>query len=385
MQTLTWLGSLSAWPLLRNGSLSWNPSLGPAAESLTREIERADPAAFAAALQAEAQRRLAAFTDGVQRYRLSPPAERPPEPPAVWSRGSARLLDYGAAGDPVVLCVPSLINRAYILDLTAEHSLMHSLAAQGLRPLLLDWGSPDADERGFTLTDYVDGHLAAALDAATGIGGGPVAVVGYCMGGTLAVALAAHRPDDVRALALLATPWAFGAGHAAVLPFLAAARPGLEAIIEAAGVLPVDVLQALFLSLNPGLAGAKFRRFAALPDGSPAVRDFVALEDWLNDGVPLAGPVARECLFDWYLANTPGRGQWRIGGDAVDPAAFSGPALIVVPEGDYIVPPEAAEPLATLLSGAELRRVAAGHIGMVAGSNAKALLHEPLGAWLTGG
>ena len=38
-------------------------------------------------------------------------------------------------------------------------------------------------------------------------------------------------------------------------------------------------------------------------------RDFVALEDWLNDGVPLALPVARECLGGWYGDNVPGRGQ----------------------------------------------------------------------------
>ena len=41
-------------------------------------------------------------------------------------------------------------------------------------------------------------------------------------------------------------------------------------------------------------------------------------EDWLNDGVPLAAPVARECIGGWYGANAPARGAWRVAGLPVD-------------------------------------------------------------------
>ena len=107
-----------------------------------------------------------------------------------------------------VLFVPSLVNRAYVLDLTPERSLMRWLPGQGFRTLLLDWGWPGEAERHFTLTDYVAGRLERALMAAPG----PVVLAGYCMGGLLALAAALRRPDRVRALALLATPWDFHAG-----------------------------------------------------------------------------------------------------------------------------------------------------------------------------
>ena len=64
--------------------------------------------------------------------------------------------------------VPSLINRAYILDLAPETSLLRYLAAAGMRPLLVDWGSPGAVERGFGLTEYIAGRLEAAADGGRG-------------------------------------------------------------------------------------------------------------------------------------------------------------------------------------------------------------------------
>ncbi len=44
------------------------------------------------------------------------------------------------------------------------------------------------------------------------------------------------------------------------------------------------------------------------------------LEDWLNDGAPLAGPTARECLVGWYGDNLPGTGKWVVGGKRIVPS-----------------------------------------------------------------
>jgi polyhydroxyalkanoate synthase len=391
-QTLAMMGSLAALPLLRSGSLSWNPALGTAAEALNEALANADPEAFARAVQEEALRRLDAFSAGVRLYQSAVRPPRPPEPPAIWQSGSARLLDYGTdAGKdaPVVLVVPSLVNRYYVLDLAEDRSLMRDLAARGFRPLMLDWGEPGTEERRFTLTDYVTGPLQGAFEAALALGKAPPAVVGYCMGGDLALALAARNRGRIGALALLATPWDFQAGQEANLPWLAAAAPGLAAMIRSLGVMPIDLLQAMFAGLNPDGVGAKFRQFAALSTStgnsdaiSSKAQEFIRLEDWLNDGVPLAGPVAEECLFQWYLEDTPAKGEWRIAGDAVDPSGIDAPTLVMVPDDDYIVPPESAKPLAKLIPGARLKTVKAGHIGMAAGRRAPALLYAPLADWL---
>jgi poly(3-hydroxyalkanoate) synthetase len=109
---------------------------------------------------------------------------------------------------------------------------------------------------------------------------------------------------------------------------------------------------------------------------------FVAIEDWLNDGVPLPAAVARETLGGWYGANMPAMGGWRIVGLPVTPSRLRLPCFIAAPARDRIVPPESARALAGAIDGAELHLPAAGHVGMVAGSGAKSTLWERLGAWL---
>jgi polyhydroxyalkanoate synthase len=372
---------------LSAGSLAWSPDLAARGERLARDLAVVDPDAFARAVDREAARRMEEFADGVARYRRFPRPKRPSQPAAVWRSGSTRLFDYGSArrrrasGLPV-LVVPSLINRAYILDLSAKRSLMRFLAAAGFRPYLIDWGTPAAAERGFTLTDYVAGRLAQALRAVTDAAQRPAVVVGYCMGGLLALALAQREPERVRALTLLATPWDFHAAHAAQRRVLKTMMPGLAAAIDALGELPVDALQAMFASLSPYRTATKFRHFAALAGDGEAAGHFVALEDWLNDGVPLAAGVARECLFGWYVENAPARGRWRIAGRAVVPGEIARPALVVIPEKDHIVPPGSAAALAEALPKATALGLAAGHIGMVAGTRAEATLFKPLSAWL---
>ncbi len=316
---------------------------------------------------------------GIAAYRRHPWQRDLLDPPTIWTEGESRLLDYGGSG-PTVLVVPSLVNRAYVLDLGAEWSMLRWLAARGVRPVLLDWGWPGEAERRFTLTDYVVGRLERAMAALPG----PLVLAGYCMGGLLTLAAALRRPEQVTALALLATPWDFHAGTDDRGRRAAYSLALLEPVLAATHTLPVDVLQGLFASLDPWGVGAKYRAFARLDQAGPSASLFVALEDWLNDGVPLAEPVARACLGGWYGRNEPALGLWRIAGLPVDPSQLQCPTYVVVPARDRIVPPESAAPLARLIPGAVLHEPRAGHVGMVAGPRAKAELWQPLLTWLQG-
>lgn len=381
----TLMGSRAALPLLKSGLLPWKPDLAPQAEALRKSLDAAGPNAWSEldrALAAEGLARHQAVLDGIEAYRHHPYARDLPAAPPVWGEGTTCLRDYRAEdGGLPVLVVPSLVNRAYILDLTPGRSLVRDLARRGLAPFLVDWDAPGGAELGFGLDDYI-ARLARAADAVAALTGRKPAVIGYCMGGNLALALAALHPDKVAALALLATPWDFHAGRPGNGPLMRALAAPLGALIERLGCLPVDALQALFATLDPNLVARKFSAFARLKARSARARDFVALEDWANDGVALAGRVARECLFGWYGDNTPAKGHWSIGGLPILPQRITMPTLVVIPERDRIVPPEAAEPLAAAIPGAVSLRVRGGHVGMLLAGRAKSTLYAPLARWL---
>jgi pimeloyl-ACP methyl ester carboxylesterase len=375
----------------RHGSPASNPVFGAATAAVAAAIEGAlegalgggeADAAFPRAVLEETLRQDAALVAGIAAYRRHPFRRTLIDPPAIWTEGASRLLDYGRPDDPAVLFVPSLVNRAYVLDLAPAHSLLRWLAGHGFRPLLLDWGWPEDTERRFTLTDYVAGRLERALTAVKARDGAAPVLAGYCMGGTLAVAAACRRPDLVRALALLATPWDFHAGQEDRAAQAAAMLPLLEPALAFGNTLPVDMIQVLFAMLDPFGVAEKYRAFAAISPESERAALFVALEDWLNDGVPLAAPVARECLGDWYGRNAPALGDWHIAGLPVDPARLTVPSFVAAPSRDRIVPPESSRPLAALIPGAVLHTPGAGHIGMTAGRTAERALWEPLRDWL---
>jgi pimeloyl-ACP methyl ester carboxylesterase len=140
---------------------------------------------------------------------------------------------------------------------------------------------------------------------------------------------------------------------------------------------------------------------SAAPDEGDAWRDFVAAVDrailersqdlldailiyrkppYKRDTEP--APVAAEALLGWYGENQPGRLLWKVAGRTIDPGQISLPSKVIIPSRDRIVPPPSAEPLGGLLPHAETLHVPLGHVGMMASTNAKKAVWEPLGAWM---
>ena len=369
------LGSMN-WKTFIDGSMSLNglwPAISPALAELLGGVNQSTlpQAVLTAALEKDS-----ALLAGIAAYRRHPWTRDLADPPEIWREGDTRVLDFGGDGTPL-LFVPSLVNRASVLDLAPGQSMMRFFADAGCRTLLLDWGWPGALERGFGLADYI-----ARLERALAAQAQPVILVGYCMGGLLALAAAQRVPDRVTSLALLATPWDFHAGTEGRAEALARLLPLLEPAMALTGTLPIDGLQTLFTMLDPFGVGDKYRRFGKLDQTSARAASFVAIEDWLNDGVPLAAPVAREVLEGWYGENRPVRGAWQVDGKSVRPEQLRLPSFVAIPARDRIVPPESAELLASAIPGATVIRPAAGHVGMVAGTGATRALWQPLLEWV---
>jgi polyhydroxyalkanoate synthase len=275
------------------------------------------------------------------------------------------LHDFGGSGPPAIL-VPSLINPPHVLDLDEEVSLVSAVAGMGRKALLLDWG-PAGERHDLDIAGHVERLLVPLIDKV----GGPVALVGYCLGGTMAIAAA--NLGSVERVATIAAPWRFagypGKSRASLMELWEAAKQAADRL----NVLPMEVLQAAFWSLDPQRTVSKFAHFGTLKVGSTEARRFVTLEDWANEGEPLPLPAARELIEDFFGSDLPGKNGWRISGRAITDA-LDVPLANFTASHDRITPAETA-------GNGQRTEIAAGHVGMVVGS-ARAELRKGLAGFL---
>lgn len=335
-------------------SIKHSPRPLPLFLELLRQAGRDDPALARKALA------------GLDAYAAAPRTARPAPPPEIARIGECCLRDHGGTGRPLVL-VPSLINPPHILDLDADTSLAAALTGHA-HVLLLDWGPASA-----RADRSIAGHIEEILVPLIEQLGEPPALLGYCLGGTMAIAAAGLTPVD--RLVTLAAPWRFSAYPAASRTALANIWTSTRGPSAGFGALPMEVLQAAFWALDPARTVAKFAAFADLdpaknPHNADEARRFVMLEDWANEGEPLPLPAAREMVEDLFGADLPGHGRWQVGGGTAVP----GPGLHLLAAHDHIVPAATAAP-------GDSVAIPSGHVGMIVG-RARHILHQRLAAFL---
>ena len=302
---------------------------------------------------------------GLRAYETASRDPRPtPKPEFARAKGAA-LRDYGGDGPPVVL-VPSLINPPRILDLDEETSLTGAIAAMHRHVLLLDWGK--ADQRsGLSVAGHIEQLLLPLLRSI----GEPPALLGYCLGGTMAIAAANVAPCE--RVVTLAAPWNFARYPDDSKAALDSMWLHSEATAKQLGALPMEVLQAAFWSLDPERTVRKFADFGQLTPGSDDARRFVELEEWANEGEPLPYPAAKELFEDLFHRDLPGSNQWRVNGSVVT-AELGVPALHLTATRDLIAP-------ATTAPAGQSVGIDSGHVGMIVGS-ARRELHGALRSFL---
>lgn len=306
--------------------------------------------------------------EGMRLYGL---AERPVRQtlPVATQVGRATLLQCGTIGPPVLL-VPSLINPSVVLDLAEKRSLARFIAAKGYRVLLLDWGSPAADEANLDIAGHVERFLLPLIAQV----GEPVHLVGYCLGGTMAIAAAALAKP--RSLTLLATPWHYARYPRDAASELGTMWRGMKPSVEAMGLMPMEMLQPAFWSLDRERSVAKYAALAGRAEDDLTVEAFAQLEDWANDGAPLTRAVAED-LFERFIgADAPGSGQWIVAGRTIDPTSIACPAVHFIASNDCIAPSETAPDVFRSII------CPSGHVGMIVGGRATESCWTPLTNWL---
>ena len=108
-----------------------------------------------------------------------------------------------------MLIVYALVNRPYMMDIQENRSPIKGLLDSGQDVYLIDWGIPRAEDAHLTLEDYVLEFLPECVSQVQRqTNETDVNVVGYCLGGLLAVLHEALQPESPCCCSLLELkPW----------------------------------------------------------------------------------------------------------------------------------------------------------------------------------
>lgn len=283
-----------------------------------------------------------------------------------------RLKHYASANSPSMrrplLIVPPCINRYYVLDLRADNSFVRWCVDQGLELYLIDWKPAGFSNRDCRFEDYVlEGvEIAVRWLSDNHSSGDDYDVMGYCIGGTIAVChtawRAARTEKQPHNLTLLTTLLDFAEPGELGVFISEDQLDRLEEHIDKHGVLSGELLRASFELLQPDelMWSMALRRYGMGLDNKPQDLLF-----WSDDNPALPGPMILDYLRQFYLSNrlvTPG--GVKIGGIALDLSQIEARAMAVSATADHIAPwPSVYASFAKLPGKDRFVLTEGGHIG----------------------
>ena len=297
------------------------------------------------------------------------------------SEGLQSFLNLGAINgcDPILLIVPSLVNRSYILNLNERRSMVAYLKTQKIHPIIIDWHEPGIVESQYAIEDYVNCLIQPIIRFLVARYGKKLMLAGYCLGGILAVASCQMMPNSISALILMAMPWNFDHNAYNVPKWLVAY---LNRYLDQGHSLDKEMLQLLFYYISPGAHLERYIRMADLQEATAKADDIIALEQWAHDGISLVNSVAKEYLVSFYMQNQLAKGRYRINGHLLNPTSLAIPVCVATAKKDRIVPAGSSHAILPLLQYGHHIEANTGHVSLVAGRSAYKELWNPLQQWI---
>ncbi|MCM6775689.1 alpha/beta fold hydrolase [Nocardia sp. CDC159] len=319
------------------------------------------------------------FGEGIQ-----PPAPTPST--VLWDEPHRQLRRFerpdgstGGTDDAAVLLVPPLAAPAFCFDLSPEQSLARFLLESGRHPYVIDYGEITFADRRLGFEDWVDDILPDAIGRASADrDGAPVDLIGWSLGGILALlTAAADAALPIRSITAVGAPLDYDK-MIGVPQLRAVARftrgMATSTLVRAAGGVPAPLTR---LGYRAASWERELRRplfiAANLADAETLAR--MEIIDRFQSRLPgYPGRLYNQLWSRFMLANDIGRGVVRLGEREIALAEVMAPVLLVGGPDDVITPAAAVEHGITTLTGApEVRYETApgSHLGILAGPAAR--------------
>ena len=290
----------------------------------------------------------------------------------VFRNDLMELIQYNPTTESALarplLIVPPWINKFYIMDLSAEKSLVRWIVEQGVTVFMVSWVNPDERHRDKTFSSYMHEGIFAALDAVkAATGERQVNAIGYCVGGTLlstALAYMARTGDDrIQSATFFAAQADFtDAGDIQV--FIDEEQlTALEAKMAGTGYLEGSKMAMAFNMLRPNDLVWSYVVDNYMRGKKPAAFDLLY---WNSDSTRL--PIRNHTYYlrNFYIHNKLAKGEMEIDGIKLDLRKVIIPTYFVATKDDHIAPAHSVFRGARLFGGeVQYTLAGSGHIAGV--------------------
>lgn len=308
----------------------------------------------------------------------------------VYARDSTRLYHYTPTTDEVyrvpIVLVMSLVSRYYILDLAPGQSLVQFLLDNGFDVYLVDWGIPRAEHRDFTLDYYVGEVLPECIEKVKQeCNEDSVSLVGYCLGGVLAMMTTALCHDDsIQNLACFTTPVDTD-GMRLYKAWAESDNLDIDELVDQLGNIPAQFMDAMIQALRPLQKTAGRMGLLDNVHNDEFVDAHYRFERWSSDHIPMAGGTAKQLFNDFLRDNKFMKSQMEVKGERVDLKNITVPFMHIAAQHDHIVPADASKGIINLVGSKDKKEIVlkGGHVSLVAGGNAVYRLWPQLSNWLS--